>query len=527
MLDLYTMTKSRPKHFQYILLFGMLLVGLYLTRVFLKDNFGSKLPIMSQLLSDTSEIISTPYISSKGTNLYLNGEQFQFTGINAYSIGGFDGNAGCGGQEKDLDAFFTQLRPNSVVRMWAFQGGITTNVKTKKTDWTGLDRVITAASRNGIKLLLVLSDQSGTCDDGHWKDIAWYSGGYTKPVNDLGNGLTPLSFLDYTKLIVDRYKDSPDIAMWELVNEPEAADCRNQKGSACYSKQICNEANATKVLRSFFDTVGGEVKKIDKNHLISSGVIGTGQCGASYENYKYIHQSPGIDVASYHDYGSDNVPMPGDKWNGLQKRLDQMKDIAKPIIVGEVGILAMNGSRDCMNLNTRRDKLKAKMDAQFKAGISGFMPWDLTGSVSKICNYDIGPNDPTLSLLYTYPVPMGTSSVTRPQPPFIVIPSSTPTITQPTRVPDKQAPTAPTNLSAITISSTEVALNWNASKDNVGVVRYDIFRNDKYLTSTTETNFKNVSLTPGDTYTYHVKGKDAAGNNSGSSNRITVTTPTK
>ncbi len=373
-----------------------------------KLNFNSHLPVMPNLLSDTNDIPSIPFISAHGRQLYLNGEPYQFTGINAYSVGSFSGNAGCGGQEDDLDALFSQLRPNSIVRMWAFQGSITTNVKTKQIDWTGLDRVIDAADRNGVKLLLVLTDQSGTCDDGHWKDKEWYRSGYKRAVNDLKNGLTPLAYLDYVKLIVSRYKDSETIAMWELVNEAEAADCKEKKGSACYTAQTCDEVAASKALRSFFDVVGGEVKKIDTNHLISSGVIGTGQCGGSFEHYKYIHESPGIDVASYHDYHSDNTPMPGDKWNGLQKRLDQMKEVGKPLIVGEVGMLAMNGSQKCISLDSRRDKMKAKMEAQFHAGIAGFMPWDLTGGVSKICNYDIGESDPTLSLLYTYPILMGT-----------------------------------------------------------------------------------------------------------------------
>ncbi|HSW88398.1 MAG TPA: cellulase family glycosylhydrolase [Candidatus Saccharimonadales bacterium] len=446
---------------------------------------------------NAGDIPVTPYVSAVGTNLYVSGERYQFTGVNAFNLGSYTGNAGCGGQANDLDAFFAQLRPNSTVRMWAYQGSITTNTTTKQTDWTGLDRVVAAAQKDGIKLILVLSDQAGTCDDGHWKDQAWYAGGYAQAFNDTGNGLTPLPYLDYVKLVVARYKDSPTIAMWEPVNEPESSDCQNAQGSACYTKETCNEGTARIALRSFFDTVGGAIKSIDKNHLVSSGVIGNGQCGVQFEDYQYVHESPGIDVASYHDYGSNDQAMPGDEWNGLQKRLNQMTLISKPLIIGEVGMLAKDNTAGCISYASRRDKLKAKMDAQFKAGIAGFMPWDLSGGVSAVCNYDIVDNDPTIALLRDYPVSMGT-------------------------VIDRQAPIAPTHVTFVANSPSQITLNWTASTDNIGVVRYDIFRNDAYLTSTTNTNVVITNVDSSVSNTYFVKGKDATGNNSGSSNSVTV-----
>jgi mannan endo-1,4-beta-mannosidase len=447
---------------------------------------------------NTGDIVATPYISANGTKLYLNGEPYQFTGVNAFNLGSYVGNAGCGGQVNDFDAFFSQLRPNSTVRMWAFQGSITTNVTTKQTDWTGLDRAVAAAHKYGNKLILVLGNQAGTCDDGHWKDKSWYEGGYKQAFNDSGNGLTPLPYLDYVKLVVSRYKDSTAIAMWEPINEPESSDCHDAKGDGCYAKITCDEPKAKAALRSFFDAVGGEIKRIDKNHLVSSGVIGNGQCGAQFEDYQYVHESPGIDVASYHDYGEEDNPMPGDQWNGLQKRLNQMKLIQKPLIIGEVGILAKDNTPNCISYAARVDQFKAKMDAQFAAGIAGFMPWNLSGGVSSVCNYDIVDNDPAISLLHNYPVSMGT-------------------------VHDAQAPTIPTNVTSTVNSPTQITLTWTASIDNVGVVKYDIFRNDAYLISTTNTNVVITNINPYATNIYFVKAKDAAGNNSESSNRVTLT----
>ena len=485
--------KSKIKSENFVIVYFVAFLFILVIAVIFRNKTNLRVPFFP----NTGTVINTPFVSTNGTKLYANGELYQFTGVNVFNLASYTGNAGCGGQVNDLDAFFYKLRPNSTVRMWAFQGSMATNTTTKLTDWTGLDRVVAAAQKDGIKLILALSDQSGTCDDGHWKDSSWYAGGYAQSFNDNGSGLAPLAYIDYVKLVVNRYKDSTAVAMWEPVNEPQASDCAGAQGSACYSKITCNETVAASALRSFFDTVGGAIKAIDKNHLVSSGVIGGGQCGAQFEDYKYLHSSPGIDVASYHDYDNDDSPMPGDQWNGLQKRLDQMALINKPLIIGEVGMKAMDNSTSCMNYATRRDKLKAKMAAQFSAGIAGFMPWDLTGGVSAICNFDIVDNDPTIALLHDYPISMGT-------------------------VHDTQPPTNPTNLSVKAISPNQVTLNWTASTDNVGVVRYDIFRNSTYWNTTTTTTFSDNNLNPSATYVYFVKGKDAAGNNSGESNSVTI-----
>lgn len=347
------------------------------------------------------------FLEKNGTQLKLLGQPYTFTGINIYSAATLWGsNAGCGGQlsDQELDGLFSSLRPNSIVRIWGWQGSMATNPTTRLLDWKGLDRVIYYASLHGQRLIISLGDQAGTCDDKLWKDPSWYNGGFTQVHNS--TGMTPLSYWDFVQQIVQRYKDSATIAMWELINEPEASTCSaGYNSTECYAHLSCpNEQTATGSLRYFFDTVGGKIKSIDPNHLIESGVIGNGQCGAVYYDYQYIHESPSIDVASYHDYNDPDRPMPGDEWNGLQMRLTQMKNIQKPLIIGEAGMLALDNSPDCINLATRRDKIKAKMDAQFPAGISGYIPWAWSSVTGTICNYDIPPTDPIMTLLHSYPI---------------------------------------------------------------------------------------------------------------------------
>jgi hypothetical protein len=54
-----------------------------------------------------------------------------------------------------------------------------------------------------------------------------------------------------------------------------------------------------------------------------------------------------------------------------------------------------------MTLNDRRDKIKAKMDAQFPAGVVGIIPWYRSKVVSEQ-NDHIADGDPTLTLIHDY-----------------------------------------------------------------------------------------------------------------------------
>ncbi|MDY8136639.1 fibronectin type III domain-containing protein [Aquimarina sp. 2201CG5-10] len=91
-------------------------------------------------------------------------------------------------------------------------------------------------------------------------------------------------------------------------------------------------------------------------------------------------------------------------------------------------------------------------------------------------------------------------------------------------VPDNEAPGVPANLTASNIGSTTVDLSWNASTDNVGVTGYEIFQNGTSIGTATTTNFNVTGLTAETTYNFTVNAKDAAGNTSGNSNTVNITT---
>lgn len=99
------------------------------------------------------------------------------------------------------------------------------------------------------------------------------------------------------------------------------------------------------------------------------------------------------------------------------------------------------------------------------------------------------------------------------------------TITVSTTPPtDTTAPSIPQNLSATTVSSSQINLMWVASTDNIGVIGYDIYRGGILLTSVIGTSYSNTGLSPLTLHSYTVRAKDAVGNVSAQSSSASATT---
>ena len=97
--------------------------------------------------------------------------------------------------------------------------------------------------------------------------------------------------------------------------------------------------------------------------------------------------------------------------------------------------------------------------------------------------------------------------------------------------PDTTPPSTPTNLSATTISSTQINLSWTASTDNVGVTGYRVEHCQgsgcatfAQIAAPTGTSYSDTGLLAGTAYSYRVRAVDAAGNPSGYSSIVSATT---
>jgi chitodextrinase len=96
--------------------------------------------------------------------------------------------------------------------------------------------------------------------------------------------------------------------------------------------------------------------------------------------------------------------------------------------------------------------------------------------------------------------------------------------------PDLTAPGIPSTLQGAAVSGTWINLSWGASQDNPGgsgLAGYEIFRNNggSPIGTSSIASFADQTVTPAATFLYTVRAYDVAGNRSGMSNQIAVSTP--
>jgi len=94
---------------------------------------------------------------------------------------------------------------------------------------------------------------------------------------------------------------------------------------------------------------------------------------------------------------------------------------------------------------------------------------------------------------------------------------------------DTVPPSAPTNLQGVAASETQVNLTWSPSTDTggSGLAGYEIFRDNggTPIGTSSVTSYSDQTVTVATTHSYQVRAYDGAGNRSGFSNQISVTTP--
>lgn len=90
---------------------------------------------------------------------------------------------------------------------------------------------------------------------------------------------------------------------------------------------------------------------------------------------------------------------------------------------------------------------------------------------------------------------------------------------------DTTPPSTPKNLRVTNSSSSEIDLAWDASSDNVGVTAYIVVRDGTKLARVTAptTTYRDTSVDSDTTYTYRVRARDAAGNRSKISRKLSAT----
>jgi endo-1,4-beta-mannosidase len=283
------------------------------------------------------------------------------------------------GTGSSLDTALTDVGSGTeVFRSWFFQYLATTN---GQRDWSAFDHTLAVARAHGMKVIVTLGNQWGSCESAtsEYKWDSWYTGGYKTQILPG----TTVPYRQWVQEIVSRYKNDPTVAMWQLMNE---AEVKIDNTSTC--------APASD-LYNFAADVAGLIKSIDPNHLVSLGTMGAGQCGSQGGDYKYINSVPSVDVCEYHDYGHETEALPA----YLAADISACNALNKPIFVGEAGIKATSVGG---TLADRAAAFQAKLSAQLKAGVRGFLVWSWNNSASTTDNWPVGPGDPTIGVIDSY-----------------------------------------------------------------------------------------------------------------------------
>jgi endo-1,4-beta-mannosidase len=252
---------------------------------------------------------------------------------------------------------------------------------------------LAVARHDGVRVIAVLANGWGTCEAPDatdtngvgYRDITWYQTRYRHSTDEGGI----VSYRSWVAQVVARYKDDPSVFAWQLVNEGNGGT--NVRGTApnfpCPSPSAANH-----VLTAWAGDVSTLVKSIDRNHLVSIGMLNN-SCGTWQSDNTKISAVPNNDLCDYHDYGSVHSSVP----SSLNYMVDQCRVIKRPVLITEEGISFGEAGG---SVNSRGTLFLEKIAAQLKMpGVSGVMPWVWNGSKSSLDNqYEIKPGDPELKV---------------------------------------------------------------------------------------------------------------------------------
>ncbi|KAJ4245893.1 hypothetical protein NW757_009750 [Fusarium falciforme] len=315
------------------------------------------------------------FVTVKGGKFQLNGKDFYFAGSNAYYLPFQD-------DEKDALRGLTAAKKAglNVMRTWGF------NDRNATTDPNGLpkyggegagdtsvyfqtwengkskinierfDRVVNAASKAGVKLIVALTN--------NWAD---YGGMDVYTVNLGGKYHDDFyrvpkiknAYKRYVKTMVNRYKNSPAIMAWELANEPRCG--------ADGVRNLPRSDNCTpELLSDWVDEMSAYVKSLDPDHLVTWG--GEGGFNRESDDWAYNGSDggdfdheialPNIDFGVFHtypDWWSKTV-----SWSN-QWIIDHAKSgakVGKPVVHEEYGWLTPEARKEYLNTTRPETRLE-------------------------------------------------------------------------------------------------------------------------------------------------------------------------
>ncbi|KAJ3568804.1 hypothetical protein NP233_g5482 [Leucocoprinus birnbaumii] len=217
------------------------------------------------------------FATTNGANFEVDGKPFAFVGANSYWLPLLT-------TQQDVETTFKEMQAGGVkvVRTWGFNAingselagaidsGLTYYQVWNSSEWIlnpgprglqRLDHVVETAGKYGIKLILAFTN-NWVGYGGMELYINWIAGaGNTHDVFYTDKRIIA-SFQRYVRTIVNRYKNSPNIFAWEMMNE---ARCLGDlpAGPECVP--------GSNTLHTWYEQQSNFVRSLDPFHMITTG----------------------------------------------------------------------------------------------------------------------------------------------------------------------------------------------------------------------------------------------------------------
>jgi hypothetical protein len=323
------------------------------------------------------------YVTAQHGSLILGNNSFTIKGVNDYDLA-YESKA----QILSSFQYFKKMGVNTI-RFWMFGDGIKDGFQPQagvmnSNRFSNASYIIYLAGKYNIHLIPVLlnywSQYGGTIQYLNWAGVntSTYSDQfYTNPA------VTKL-FENYIKYVLNydnaytgkKYKDSPQILSWEIINEP----------------RVVNSSDMS-VAKDWIESIAVYIRSIDSKSLISVGMEDiTTPKGGNFGQVTNVCALPAINLCSLHLYFVyQNKPL-FNSISALFKFLSDEKNLSliyhKPIYVGEIGV-----SKNSNTLLGTNNNLTLLNDTIYELGFfryNGVIVWDW--SLSPNSSFTFTPN---------------------------------------------------------------------------------------------------------------------------------------
>lgn len=258
-----------------------------------------------------------------GRRLVLDGQPVTLFGVNATML--MDREL----KEDQVEPIVAALAAREVntVRVWYFHDESPER----------FDRLLDIGARHGVRFVVTLADNV-------FKGRDW-----------LGGDEDEERYRPHLAETVARFKDRPEVLMWELINEP---NCGERHDEECLD-----------TIKGWLRSRAAEVKAIDACHLVSTGMIGAGNYDNDLTMYRRVHREPVIDIVSAHRRSTDDG----------EKERETADEIDKPLLYGEIYDAAYTDGCDPQSddaLPRRAERITDDLRDAIDDGAAGYLLWD-------------------------------------------------------------------------------------------------------------------------------------------------------